>query len=122
MASKDEVTLEEMSSYPFASFEADASASDNFAEEVCMHNFNINQNHIYVIDRATMMNVLSHTNAFSIGTGILSEGYAGQALVSRPIANFGRDIHLGWIHVTGRRISPVLYDFPDKALSLLRDI
>ena len=46
MASKDEVTLEEMSSYPFASFEADASASDNFAEEVCMHNFNINQKYI----------------------------------------------------------------------------
>ena len=43
----------------------------------------------YVIDRGTMINTLTHTDAFSIGTGILSEGFAGPELTIRPIQRKG---------------------------------
>lgn len=122
MASREEVTLEEMARYPFASFEADSSLSDNFSEEVYIQRFNRNQNHIYVIDRATMMNVLRHTDAFSIGTGILSEGFAGPQLVSRPIANFDRDVQIGWLNVRGRSVPAAVDGLIEKIQRTLEDV
>ena len=49
--------------------------------------------------------ILTHTDAFSIGTGILSKGFAGPELVSRPIKNHYNEICLGWIQVANSTIS-----------------
>ncbi len=121
MASRDSVSLEEMSAYPFASFEADVSVSEDFSEELLMQTFNPNQNHFYVIDRGTMINTLTHTDAFSIGTGILSEGFAGPELVSRPITGQSESVQLGWIQLAGSKLSPDAYEFLDTVKDVLKN-
>lgn len=98
MAAKAAVTLGEMSQFPFASFESETSASPEFSEEVFFYNFSTAKKNFIVVDRATMINVLTHTEAFSIGTGILTSGFAGPELVSRPIKGHEKEIKLGWIH------------------------
>jgi DNA-binding transcriptional LysR family regulator len=119
MAAKNKVSLEEMAKYPFASFESDVSVSDNFSEEILMHDFNPNQNHIYVVDRGTMINTLTHTDAFSIGTGILSPGYAGADLISRPISNFDTNMQLGWICLRGVQLNDLEQEFLNTVKSTL---
>ena len=42
-----------------------------------------------------MMNILTNTNAFSIGTGILPKGYAGLNLISKKINEYQYDLCLG---------------------------
>lgn len=97
MATKDAVTLEEMSQFPFASFESETAASPDFSEEVLFYNLSTTKKQFFVVDRGTMINILTHTDSFSIGTGILSEGFAGPELVSKPIKNHENEIKLGWI-------------------------
>ena len=93
MAARAEVDLDDMEAYPFASFESGVSVSVEFSEEVLFSSLNAFTKRIYVVDRGTMINTLTHTDAFSIGTGILSEGFAGPELVSRPIRGHQREIH-----------------------------
>lgn len=105
MASHTSIELEEMEPYPLAPFESGASVSIDFSEEVLLSSLTSVNKRFYVIDRGTMINTLTHTDAFSIGTGILSEGFAGPELVSRPIKGHEKEIRLGWIQSTDTLIS-----------------
>lgn len=105
MASYAEIDLEDMKAYPFASFESEATISVDFSEEAILPGSTTLDQRFLVIDRGTMINILTHTDAFSIGTGILSKGFAGPELVSRPIKNHYNEICLGWIQVANSTIS-----------------
>lgn len=105
MAIHEEVDLELMQSYPFASFESTVAVSSDFAEEALLANATSTERQFHVFDRGTMINILTHTDAFSIGTGILSKGFAGPELVSRPIKGHQTEICLGWIQGTNTPVS-----------------
>lgn len=107
MAAQSEVDMNEMISYPFASFESEPSISIDFSEEALLANFGAIDRRFSVVDRGTMINILTHTTAFSIGSGILSPGFAGPELVSRPIKGHEKDIRLGWIQNKGTLLSDV---------------
>lgn len=102
IAAYAEVDLTQMCTYPFASFEG---SSIDFSEEALLPGTADLSRRIYVIDRATMINTLTNTDAFSIGSGILPPGYAGPGLVGRPILGHGKEMHLGWIQPAGLRLS-----------------
>lgn len=116
MAQYDEINLAEMRDYPFASFESNAVSID-FSEEALLVDLSALKRRFYVIDRGTMINTLTHTDAFSIGTGILSEGFAGSELTSRPIQGHANEIHLGWIQRKGTPLS----DEMSMLLGMIRD-
>ena len=97
MAACAEVDLAEMRPYPFASFESSAALSVDFSEESLLLDTAAFDRRFYVIARGTMINILTHTDAFSVGTGILSDGFAGPELTSRPIRGLRQNIRLGWI-------------------------
>lgn len=115
MASKETICLDEMQEYPFASFESLDNVSIDFSEEALFPQFSMLKRRFYVTDRATMINTLSHTDAFSIGSGILSYGFAGPQLVSRPIINTTDSMHLGWIQMSNSTIS-------DNGLAFLENL
>ena len=68
-----------------------------------------------------MINTLTHTDAFSIGTGILSKGYAGQDLVSKPITGHGKEVSIGWIRNMGQDIPESIYIFIEKIKEVLHN-
>ena len=111
MAQYDEVNLSDMRDYPFASFESGTAIPVDFSEEALLVDISALEKRFYVIDRGTMINTLTHTNAFSIGTGILPEGYAGPELTSRPIKGHHQDIRLGWIQRKGEMTSNETSEF-----------
>lgn len=114
MANKDSVTLEEMRQYPFASFDLETSISAEFSEEALFYNSTSVKKNFFVSDRGTMINILTHTDAFSIGTGILSPGFAGPELISRPIKNHNGEIKLGWIKNINYKSSELDTEFINK--------
>lgn len=115
MAVYKEIDLEDMKEYPFASFESEATISVDFSEEAILPTSLTLDRRFNVIDRGTMINVLTHTDAFSIGTGILPEGFAGPELVSRPIKNRYNEIYLGWVQEANNSIS-------DEANSFIKEL
>ena len=50
------------------------------------------------------VNILTNTNAFSIGTGILPFGYAGPEIISKPIIQYKDEIRLGWIKLSNTKL------------------
>ena len=113
MAGRDEVTLEEMSRFPFASFESEPAVSVDFSEEVLLQNFSTTQRHFFVVDRGTMINILTHTDAFSIG-------FAGPELISKPIKHHGKEIKLGWIKNIDYDASEIIYGFTNKIKNIVQ--
>lgn len=110
LAKLREISLEELQSYPFASFES-SNTSIDFSEETLLLDAAVENRRIYIIDRGTMINILTHTDAFSIGTGILSAGFAGPELTSRPIKGHGKEIKIGWLHNTAYPVSGTALQF-----------
>ncbi len=51
-----------------------------------------------------MINILTNTRAFSIGTGILPTGYAGPEIISKPIIQYKDEIRLGWIKLSNTKL------------------
>ncbi|WP_455582500.1 LysR family transcriptional regulator [Dysosmobacter sp.] len=115
MAGRAEIQLEEMQDYPFASFESDSSLSIDFSEEALLAGTSALTRRFFITDRGTMINLLTHTDAFSIGTGILSEGFAGPELTSRPIKGHHEEIRLGWIQPAGLTLS-------DEAAAFIQEV
>ncbi len=119
MAEKSEIKIEEMSQYPYIMFEREKGATADYAEEVALYDFKPEGKRICVADRATMYNTLSHTEGFSIGSGILPKGYADENLCSVPIANHEGEMKLGWIKLKNSPMTDEMQDFLEHIRKLL---
>jgi len=93
LAKQDSVTLDELSNFPFVSYEQE-SYSLNFAEEAIVLN---SKQSINVLDRATMNNIICNTNSYNIGTGILMKKIIENDIISIPISDLTDKITIGWI-------------------------
>lgn len=97
MAHNEKINLIDMIHYPLACFESEISISSDFSEEFYYQGMSDCQQKFIINDRGTMINILTHTDSFSVGTGILSQGFAGGELISRPIINYNNVIQIGWV-------------------------
>lgn len=93
LANQESVTIEELSNFPFISYEQE-SCSLNFAEEAIVLN---SKQSINVLDRATMNNIICNTNSYNIGTGILMKKIIENDIISIPISDLTDKIDIGWI-------------------------
>lgn len=118
LASKEKVTLDDLKPYPYLAFKAETTIPEDFSEEVPIQDFPHAGRRFTVNDRATINNILYHTQAYSIGTGILPETFAGENLTSRPIVGHEKEIQLGWIQRKNEPIDTLSKEF----LGYLQDI
>ena len=65
---------------------------------------------IVVNNRSTAMYVLAETDAFTTGSGLLSECLTDGRVVTVPLQG-KTSVHLGWIHLRNTRISPLTERF-----------
>ncbi len=111
------ITYEELIKYPYIVF-AQSNSDLHFAEEAVPGSISDFDRVVYVTDRATIYNVIAHTNCFSTGSGVLPEGYGDDRLTSRPIEGAVSDMILGYIHLKGVPLSPL----EEKYIQFLKDI
>jgi len=110
LANRTEVTDTDLEGYPYVSFEHAQGVASDFSEEYQELTLKRPDRCISVNNRATMMNVLAQTDAFTTGSGLLVEGFISQAVVTVPLADKS-DIHLGWIVPKNRKLSPQVAQF-----------
>ncbi|MBY5033799.1 LysR family transcriptional regulator [Streptococcus gallolyticus] len=83
LAKKSSVTLEDLTEFPYLSYEQGIHNSFYFSEEI------LSQEHhkksIVVSDRATLFNLLIGLDGYTIATGILNSNLNGDNIVSIPL-------------------------------------
>ena len=121
MSNKDVITIQEIQSYPYVVFERENGASIEYSEEIALYDFRPDSRIIFVADRASMYNVLAHSNGFAIGSGILPNGFADESLCAIPIANHKNDIKLGWIKLKNTPMTTEMMEFLNYLKELLRE-
>ena len=83
LAHKEKITLEDLTDFPYLSYEQGIHNSFYFSEEI------LSQEHhkksIVVSDRATLFNLLIGLDGYTIATGILNSNLNGDNIVSIPL-------------------------------------
>lgn len=116
LAGRETVAEADLEGYPYVSFEHAQGVAVDFSEEYPEMSLRRPDRWIHVNNRATMMNVLARTDAYTTGSGLLVEDFISQAVVTVPLEG-KRPIHIGWIAPRGSRPSPRAAQF----LRLLED-
>lgn len=83
LASKNEITLNELEEYPYLSFEQGEYNSFYFSEEI-LSTLDRNRN-IKVRDRATLFNLIIGLNGYTISTGVISKELNGENIIAKPL-------------------------------------
>lgn len=98
LAKKPLIKFDDLVEYPYVVFDHGQGKSLYYTEEVNLVGFKIPEKLIYVHDRATMYNILSNTDSFSIGSGILPERYSDTNVLSIPVeCGIDDEMKIGWI-------------------------
>ena len=105
LAGREAVEEADLTGYPYVSFEHAQGVAADFSEEYPGMSLKRPDRWIHVNNRATMMNVLAKTDAYTTGSGLLVESFISQAVVTVPLMG-KRPVRIGWIVPRGRRLSP----------------
>ena len=101
LAERESVKLEELENYPYLTSYQGQGASSFFAEE----GFFVPQKKmIYTRDTNTLTYLLKTTNAFSMGSGIISDGMTGGEIKSVPLGDT-QYLYIGWIQKSRAELS-----------------
>ena len=99
---------EMLSSFPYLSYDQGVHKDSWFKEEMISGEFA--HKHIVISDRATLMNVLLKTDAYTVGTGIMPSALNEGKIISIPLESNSR-YSLGYITRNDRKSTPILKKF-----------
>ncbi len=102
LASKEMIALEDLTPYPFLSFEQGSHNSFYYSEEV-LGFFDCSKN-IKVRDRATLFNLVIGLNGYTVSSGILDTKFNGLNIISRPL-KMDEYMRIGLIYKKNRKLS-----------------
>ena len=103
LAGESSVKLEQLRAYPHVVF-TQPEGDLNFAEEAVAGSGADFPRMLTVSDRATIYNIIAHTDCVSTGSGVLPPGYADEGLTAVPLEG-QRDMRLGYIHRRGEGLN-----------------
>lgn len=94
LSKKALVTMDELSAYPYLSFEQGEHNSFYYSEEI--FSTVIRSKNIRVRDRATLFNLLIGLNGYTVCSGVIDEDLNGENIVAVPLEAEG-DMHIGYL-------------------------
>lgn len=94
LAGRDMITNEQLTPYPYLSFEQGEHNSFYFSEEI----FSVSERkkNIRVRDRATLFNLLIGLNGYTVCSGIIDKNLNGKDIISVPLVEES-DMNIGYI-------------------------
>ena len=116
LAKKDVLTLEELSEYPYLSFEQGEHNSFYYSEEILSEY--IRPKNIKISDRATLSNLLIGLDGYTIGTGIINEDLNGKDIISKPLIS-DEEIKIGIITRNNVQLSVYAHTYIEIIKSLI---
>ena len=97
LANSVEIDAWELSGYPYVRFDTVPGISHHFSEEVAIKDLRPSMKNIYLNDRQTVYSIIAHSDAFTIGSGLLPRGFHDQMVISVPIKDTVERMQLGFI-------------------------
>ncbi len=94
LAGKAIITNEQLTPYPYLSFEQGEHNSFYFSEEI--FSASERKKNIRVRDRATLFNLLIGLNGYTVCSGVIDKNLNGKDIISVPLAEES-DMHIGYI-------------------------
>lgn len=119
LSKKERLTREELKEYPYVSYAQGEHNSAYFTEEL-MDASHVDK-HIEISDRATLMNVLMVTDAYTVGTGVMPSALNRGDIISIPMDSDDR-YYIGYILNSERMVSAMMRLFIDRLEAALKNI
>ena len=111
--------LTDLKEYPCVSYEQGEHNSSYFTEEM-LDSLNV-QKHVEISDRATLMNLLLITDAYTVGTGIMPSRLNDGDIVSIPL-ECQDNYTIGYILNDSRKVSKMSTSFIEKLQGSVKNI
>ena len=102
LAPKNQITLEDLTDFPYLSFEQGEYNSFYFSEEI-LSTVERRKN-IRVRDRATLFNLVIGLNGYTVSSGIISSFLNGDMIIAKPL-NVKERMYIGAVTRKGHRYS-----------------
>lgn len=102
LASKELLTLEDLSDYPYLCYEQKNTDSLYFSEEIL--STIDHRKTVFVSDRSTIFNMLNGINGYTIGTNMTCRELNGDEVISIPL-DVDEEITVGFIKLTNHSLS-----------------
>ena len=119
LAKYDMLSTSVLKDYPYVSYEQGEHNSSFFTEE--LSDVSYIDKHIEISDRATLMNVLMLTDAYTIGTGIMPSALNKGDIISVPFES--NDFYIiGYLLNTERKVSDIANKFINLMEETLKNI
>ncbi len=116
LAGKETLTIEELSDYPYLSFEQGEHNSFYYSEEILSEY--IRPKNIRISDRATLSNLLIGLDGYTVGTGIVNEELNGKNIISKPLIS-DEEIKIGIITRNNVQLSVYAQTYTEILKSLI---
>ena len=116
---KERLFVADLKDYPYVSYEQGEHNSSFFTEELTDTSYI--DKHIEISDRATLMNLLMLTDAYTIGTGIMPSALNKGDIISVPFENNEFYI-IGYLLNEERKVSSITKEFIELMEKTLQDI
>lgn len=110
LSEKAAVTEADLSGYPYVSFEREQGVAVDFSEEYRMLSLKKPARQIRVNSRSAMLRVLSYTDGFTTGSGLITKSGGYRKIITLPLAEKS-GIRIGWIALKGGKLSPLAERF-----------
>lgn len=118
LARLEYVTMEDLETYPYLSFEQGENNSFYYSEEILSTAFH--KKSIHVSDRATVFNLLIGVDGYTISTGIVSADLNGDNIISLPLL-VDDFIEVGWISNHRLQLSVQAALYVEELKKVIRD-
>ena len=119
LAERKRLTCEELKDYPYVSYAQGEHDSAYFTEELM--DASAVDKHVEISDRATLMNVLMVTDAYTVGTGIMPSALNRGDIVSIPLDS-PACYYIGYILNEERKVSGMTKNFIDRLESVFKNV
>lgn len=103
LSEKAVLSLADLKSYPYVLYSQGADSSYNFLEEIVAAADK--EQVIYIQDRSTCYRILENTDAYAVGSGILSQESGASQVRSIPLEGC-EEMFIGWIQKRNVELSP----------------
>ena len=103
LAGQKTLTIQKLAPYPYVRYEQGGDPYQ-FSEEFIIPKVFSNKE-IYVTDRSTLFSLLTHTNAYNLGTGCLIPTIASEDIAAIPLKGEFGNMTIGWIQLKNQVVS-----------------
>lgn len=119
LSNREKLSTSELKEYPYVSYEQGEHSSSYFTEELTDASYI--DKHIEISDRATLMNLLMLTDAYTIGTGIMPSALNKDDIISVPFESDEFYI-IGYLLNENRKVSAITNEFIQIMEKTLKNI